>query len=214
MLGVAWLRIVSAALVFAVWRRPWRAPLGAVGAIEFAGPVAIAALGARTRRNLLALCLAVIGVYVLTDVRLAAEPVGLVFAFTNCVLFVLYIVLAHRNAQSSGDQAVDRLGAAMLVAAAAITPVGLTGALPTFSNPVLLGAGCGVGVCSSVIPYVCDQLAMARLARATYALLLALLPATAAIMGLIVLEQLPAPAEWAGIGAIVVSVAVHRDPSA
>jgi len=32
-LGVAWLRIVSAAVVFAVWRRPWRA----LGALDRSG---------------------------------------------------------------------------------------------------------------------------------------------------------------------------------
>ena len=121
-LGVAWLRIASAAAVFAVWRRPWRRlsgqsraqrrtllalggvlgamnvcfylviarlPLGTVGAIEFLGPIALAALGARTRRNLLALGLAVAGVWLLTDVRLAGQPLGFAFAFANCALFVL-----------------------------------------------------------------------------------------------------------------------------
>jgi threonine/homoserine efflux transporter RhtA len=62
-----------------------------------------------------------------------------------------------------------------------------TRAWPT--NHLLLGAGIGVGVCSSVIPYVCDQLAMARLERSTFALLLAPVPATAAAIGGLVLRQ-------------------------
>jgi inner membrane transporter RhtA len=64
----------------------------------------------------------------------------------------------------------------MIVAAAVATPSGLGGALPAFGRPVWLLAGAGVGVCSSVIPYVIDQLAMARLPRATFSLMLALLP--------------------------------------
>lgn len=243
-LGVAWLRIASAACVFAVWRRPWRMvprlaasqrrtllmlgvvlacmnacfylaiarlPLGTVGGIEFVGPVALAASGARTRRNLAALGLAVAGVYALTDVRLAAEPLGFVFAFANCGLFVLYVVLGHDIAEDGGSAGVDRLAASMLVALVAITPAGLSGALPALSNPALLAAGIGVGVCSSVIPYVCDQLAMARLPRATFALMLALFPASAAVVGLLVLGQVPTLIEAAGIGLIVGGVALHHD---
>src|SRR4051794_29592432 len=109
-LGVAWLRIASAALIFAAWRRPWRTlasldsegrrllwgwgavlaamnacfylaidrlPLGTVAAIEFLPVIALAALGARTARNAMALAVAVVGVYLLTDVQLVAEPVGI-----------------------------------------------------------------------------------------------------------------------------------------
>ena len=76
-----------------------------------------------------------------------------------------------------------------------------------------MAAGIGVGVCSSVIPYICDQLAMARLARQTFALLLALLPATAATIGMVVLAQPPTPAEVAGIALVVAGVAVHREPA-
>src|SRR5690242_16103393 len=132
-LGVAWLRIASAALVFAVWRRPWRVwrgldrrarglltawavvlavmnscfylaidrlPLGTVAAIEFLPVIAVAALGTRTGRNLAALVLAVAGVYLLSDVRLVAEPLGFALAAANAVLFALYIVLGHRVARS------------------------------------------------------------------------------------------------------------------
>lgn len=246
-LGVAWLRIASAAVVFALWRRPWRLfvasswperrtlvalgivlatmnacfylaiariPLGTVGAIEFLGPITLAALGTRTRRNILALLLAAAGGWLLTDVRLAGQPLGFVFAFANCLLFVLYVVFGHRIAnvdQHGKSTGIDRLGAAMLIALVVITPLGLAEATPTFVRPLLLLAGIGVGVCSSVIPYVCDQLAMARLPRATFALLLALLPASAAIIGAVVLRQIPTPVELAGIALVAGGVAVHQE---
>lgn len=243
-LGVAWLRIASAAVVFGVWRRPWRAfaaassrsrwllvamglvlgamnvcfylaiarlPLSTVGALEFLGPIVLAAVGLRSWRNVLALLLAVGGVVLLVDVRWAGSPLGVALAFANCALFVLYIVLGHRLAADGGRAGIDRLGVAMLVAAVVVTPVGLGAALPAFSSWALLGAGVAVGVCSSVIPYVCDQLAMARLPRATFALLLALLPATATLIGVLVLRQVPTWAEFAGIALVVVGVAVHRE---
>jgi inner membrane transporter RhtA len=242
-LGVAWLRIASAAAVFAVWRRPWRyyrglqisarrtvlllggvlalmnicfylaidrLPLGTVGAIEFLGPIALAALGMRSRRNFAALAFAVAGVYVLTDVRLAGEPLGFVFAFANCAFFVLYIILGHRIAADGGTAGIDRLGFAMLVAMVVALPIGIRQAAPAFVSPLLLAAGIGVGISSSVIPYVSDQLAMARLPRATFALLLSLLPAMASLIGAVVLHQLPTAAEIGGIALVIGGVLLHR----
>ncbi|WP_244458851.1 EamA family transporter [Roseomonas fluvialis] len=242
--GVAWLRIASAGLVFALWRRPWRAwaalpardrwvvtamgavlalmntafyeaiarlPLATVGAIEFLGPIALAALGFRSRRNLAALSFAVAGVWLLTDARLAGEPLGYLLAFANCALFVLYILLGHRmSAGGAGVSGVDRLALSMLVAAVAALPFGVREAAPAFADFWLLAAAVGVGVSSSVIPYVCDQLAMRRLPRASFALLLSLLPASAAAIGLLVLGQVPTPIEVAGIGLVIVGVALHR----
>lgn len=243
-LGVAWLRIASAALVFALWRRPWRMvrqldpagrwtllalgavlgtmntvfylaidrlPLGTVGAIEFVGPVALAAWGTRTRRNGAALLLATVGVLLLTRVRLAGEPWGFVFAFLNCALFMLYVMLGHKIAAQGGAAGIDRLGAAMLVAAVCVAPVGFAQASVAFGDWRLLGAAIGVGLCSSVIPYVCDQLAMARLPRASFAFLLSLLPAVATLAGVIVLRQMPTPLEALGVALVIGGVALRRD---
>ena len=246
-LGVAWLRIASAGLIFALWRRPWRIfarldqggrrllvawgvvlavmnacfyiaidrlPLGTVAAIEFLPVVGLAAFGARTPRNAGALLLAVVGVYLLTDVQLVAQPLGLAFAFANAALFSLYIVLAHRASRHEHMGGIDGLGAAMLIALVAITPIGGWQAAPAFSDATVLLAGIGVGVSSSVIPYVTDQLAMRRLPRPTYALMVSLLPATATVIGLLVLAQVPTPAELVGVAGVIAAIAIHRVPSA
>jgi inner membrane transporter RhtA len=246
-LGVAWLRIASAALIFALWRRPWRVlpaldrngrrllvgwgvvlavmnacfyeaisrlPLGTVAAIEFLPVVVLAALGARGARNLVALSLAVGGVYLLTHVRFVGQPAGIAFAFANAIMFALYIVLADRVAKRPGLSGIDGLAAAMLVAAVAVTPLGGWQAAGAALHPVALLAGIGVGLSSSVIPYVTDQLAMRRLPRATYALMISLLPAIAVLIGAVVLSQVPSPAETAGVALVVLGVAVHRPASA
>jgi inner membrane transporter RhtA len=196
-----------------------RLPLATVGAIEFLGTIVLAAAGTRTPRNVAALVLAIAGVFVLTDVRLGGEPLGFAFAFANCAGFMLYVMLGHRVANSdvgngriatSGDK-LDRLGAAMLIAAVVATPFAIGQAAPTFTHPTWLLWGVGVGLCSSVIPYVTDQLAMARLPRATFALMLALLPAAATVIGLVVLSQVPTPRDLAGIAFVIAGVAVHRD---
>lgn len=243
-LGVAWLRIATAALIFGFSQRAWRfwrqasrpemltvlglglvlaamnavfylaiarLPLGTVGAIEFIGPIALAAIGMCSRRNLLALGLAAVGVAVLTDIRLAGEPLGYGFAFANAALFLLYILLGHRIAAAGGGTGIERLSASMIVALIAITPFGLRAAGPAFGDPLLLLAGAGVGVASSVVPYICDQLAMARLARAHFSLLLSALPAMASLIGLLVLRQVPTMAELLGIALVVAGVALHRE---
>jgi inner membrane transporter RhtA len=257
-LGVVWLRIASAAVVFAAWRRPWRLagrldrpqrlvllalgvvlagmnamfylaiarlPLATVGATEFLGTVILAAFGARSRRNSAALGLTIAGVAALSAVRIAAQPLGFVFAFGNCAGFMLYVMLGHRVANtrvtgaadgvSDGTGAgalsgIDQLGIAMLIGSVAATPAGFAAALPAFTHPAWLAWGIGVGVCSSVIPYVTDQLAMARLPRATFALMLALLPAFATIIGAVVLGQIPGGRDLAGIGLVIAGVAIHR----
>jgi len=190
-----------------------RLPLGTVAAIEFLPVIVLAALGARTARNAAALLLAVGGVYLLTDVQLVAEPVGIAFAFANAVLFSAYIVLAHRASRYEGMSGIDGLGGAMVIAAVAVTPIGGWEALPAFTDPVALAAGVGVGVSSSVIPYVTDQLAMRRLARSTYALMVSLLPATATVIGILVLAQIPSAAEVAGVALVVAAIATHREPA-
>jgi len=188
-----------------------RLPLGTVAAIEFLPVIVLAALAMRTRRNALALVLAVGGVYLLTDVRLVAEPLGLIFAAANALLFALYIVLGHRVAQSEVVSGIDGLAMSMLIAAGIALPIGIWDAVPVFTDPVALAAGIGVGICSSVIPYVCDQLAMARLKRATYAVLISLLPATATVIGIVVLTQIPTLPEVLGVALVIVGVAVHRE---
>ncbi len=243
-LGVAWLRIATAAIIFALWRRPWRflrlpsradrlriaalgivlaamnccfyeaiarLPLATVGAIEFLGPIALAAWGTHTARNYAALIITAAGVYLLTQLRFNGVPLAYLFAFANCALFVLYIVLGHRIADGGGAKGIDRLAAAMMIAMVAALPIGIAQAAPAFASPVLLLAAIGVGVSSSVIPYVCDQFAMARLKRASFALLLSLLPATATVIGILVLRQMPSLLECAGIAAVIAGIALHRE---
>jgi inner membrane transporter RhtA len=242
-LGVAWLRIASAAVVFAIWRRPWRGfmaldrrgqvliaalgavfavmnvcfyisidrlPLATVAAIEFIGPIVLAVIAARIGRNFAAVAAATAGVYLLTHARFVGEPVGIAFAFANAALFTTYIILAHRVSRRSTMGGIDGLAAAMLFAFVFVSPIGLISAAHAFGDPVALAAGVGVGVSSSVSPYVFDQLAMARLARSTYALFVALLPATATVVGVIVLRQFPSLGDIAGIALVMVGVGMHR----
>ena len=242
-LGVAWLRIAFAALIFVPLTRPGgtlrlaspqqrylllafgaclavmncsfylaleRLPISLVAAIEFVGTIGVALYGLRSRRNLLALVIAVAGALILIDVRWGSDPAGLFWAFLNGALFVGYIVLGHRLAATGAANGVANLGAAMAIACIIALPIGFGEAMTAFSSPVLIAAAFGVGICSSVIPYICDQLAMSRLPRASFALLLSLLPATATIVGAIVLTQIPSLRDLIGIALVIAGVAIHK----
>jgi inner membrane transporter RhtA len=249
-LGVAWLRMTTAAVVLALARPPWtvwrgagrderllvvglgvglgvvlaamnasfylaldRLPLATVAGIEFLGVIVLAAYGARTRRNAWALLLTVGGVALLTEVRIAGTPLGLLLAAANCVGFMLYVVLGHRLANVPTERtsaALDRLSVVVAVGAVAATPLGVAQAWPAAHHPTWLLWGFGVGICSTVIPYLTDQLAMVRLPRATYSLLLALLPVTATVCGIAVLHQHPGAQDLAGLVLVVAGVAAHR----
>ncbi len=245
--GVAWLRIATAAAVYAVWRRPWRVvhtagrgakltvvamgvvigvmnpvfylaidrlPLGTVAAIEFLPVIVLACAGVRTIRNALALVAAGVGVYLVTEVRFAGQPLGYLFAFANAGLFALYIVLAHRVSRERSLGGIDGLATAMLVALIVVTPIGGWAVASALLDPKAVAAGLGVGICSSVIPYVCDQLAMRKLARPTYALAVSLLPATATVIGIVVLAQIPSWRDVFGVCLVVLAMALHREQTA
>jgi inner membrane transporter RhtA len=190
-----------------------RLPLGTAVAIEFCGPIAVAALGSRTRRDLAALALAVAGVVALADVHIAGSPVGFALAAGAGVFWAGYIVLGHRVAADSQIRPQDGLALAMAIGAVGLAPALVGSAVPALVSPALLAACLAVGVASSVVPYGLEQIAMRRLPRARFALLLALLPATAAIVGAVVLGQIPGLVEAAGIALVVVaaSLRTHAD---
>ena len=239
--GVAWLRLLGAALFLLAWRRPGRAawrgrrlllagcfgvvtalmnvafyeavarlPLGTAVAVEFVGPVVVAALGSRTLRDWSALVLVAAGVALIADVRLAGSPAGVALALLAAALWAGYIVLGARVSRAGagvGD-GIDDLTVGFVVAAVLLSPLALA-AGPAFSSPGLLALGVGVGVASSVVPYVLDQVVLRRVGRVRFAVLLALLPLTATVIGLVGLAQVPRPLEAVGIAAVVAGVVVR-----
>jgi inner membrane transporter RhtA len=186
-----------------------RLPLGTAVAIEFCGPIAVAALGSRTRRDVAALVLAATGVLALADVHAEGSPGGLALAAAAGGLWAGYVVVGHRMASDGGIRAQDGLALGMAIGAVGLAPFLVSSAVPAIVSPPLLGACLLVGVASSVVPYALEQIAMRRLPRARFALLLALLPATAAIVGAVVLGQVPGLVEAAGIALVVLAASLR-----
>lgn len=202
--------LITAAMNIAFYEALARLPLGTTVALEFLGPVAVAAAGSRSRRDLAALSLAVIGVVLIADVRWAGTPAGVLLALTAAACWAGYIVLGKRVARRG--RGIEDLTTGFVLAAVLTSPLAL-GLGPAFADDAptarLLLAGLAVGIASTAIPYALDQVVLARVGQARFALLLALLPVTACIVGAVALGQIPQPVEAVGIVAVAAAVAVR-----
>jgi inner membrane transporter RhtA len=198
--------LVTAVMNVVFYEAIARLPLGTAVALEFVGPVLVAAFGSRTTRDVVALLLVVCGVVLIADVRWAGSTLGVLFALAAAVLWAAYIVLGKRVADVG--LGVDGLAVGFAVATVALVPLAL-GTGPVWTSPRLLLLGVGVGVAATVVPYVLDQVVLRRLGQASFALLLALLPVTATSVGLVVLRQVPTVPEALGILAVVAGLAMR-----
>jgi inner membrane transporter RhtA len=238
--GTAWLRITLGAIGFVLIARPrywqwtWRElrapillgivsafmtlsflaaidllPLGTVVAIEFLGPLTVAAIHSRSRRALAWPALALVGVVLLTEPWQGATSVaGLAFAAMAGVGWGLYIVITqHVGDRFSG---VDGLAISLPVAALVTAAVGLPQAWGHLTLQVLL-VGLAAAILLPLIPWTLELYALRRLTKAAFGTLMALEPAIALVIGLVVLKQVPAAAQVVGIGCVVLAgVAAER----
>ncbi len=239
--GVAWLRCLGAAVVLLAWRRPprsaWRGrplllaaafgvvtagmnvlfyeaiarlPLGTTVALEFAGPVVVAAVGSRSRRDFLAVVLVAAGVVAIADVRLEGSTLGVLFALGAAAAWAGYILLGKRVAL--GGNGIDSLAIGFAAATVLLSPLAV-GTGQVWASPRMLLLGIGVGVLSTVVPYVLDQVVLRKVGQARFAVLLALLPVTAGVTGFLLLAQVPGLVEALGTLAVVAGVALRsREP--
>lgn len=183
-------------------------PMGSAVAIEFLGPIAIALIAKPTAKNLAAVALVGGGVFLLAGARPANELDGVLWALAAATCWALYIALGHRLAE--GGEGRRLIGPGMLIGAAVTAPFCLGLAAPVVDDGRLLGACVAVGLLSSAVPYSLEQWVLARVSRDRFAVLLGLLPAAAALLGLALLGQRLDGPEWLGIGAVGVAIALKR----
>ncbi|MEQ3552441.1 EamA family transporter [Pseudonocardia nematodicida] len=195
-----------------------RLPLGTAVAIEFTGPVLVAALASRRLRDGGAVLLAAAGVVLIADVQWSGSPSGVLWALAAAAMWAAYILLGKRVARAGSGM--DDLATGFTVAAVALLPLLLVGGegaanpfgvtnLAPLADPGVIALSVGLGVLSSVVPYVLDQVVLRRVGQARFAVLLALLPATATLVGIVMLAQLPGGLETLGILLVIAAVAVR-----
>lgn len=204
--------LVTALMNIAFYEALARLPLGTAVALEFVGPVLVAAFGSRTKRDIAALLLVICGVLLIVDVQWSGSTLGVLFALAAALLWAAYILLGKRVADIG--LGVDGLAVGFAVATVVLVPLAF-GTGPVWGSPELLLMSVGVGLLATVLPYALDQVVLRRLGHASFALLLALLPVTATAIGLLVLRQVPTIPEALGIAAVVGGLTLRsREPAA
>ena len=179
-------------------------PLGNAVAIEFLGPIAVAAIGSRTRQAWIGLALAVVGVLLLVDLQSSGSIKGAGYALLAGTCWAGYIVFGHRVARA--ETGLDGLGLGMVFGAATISVFGARHLPDALDRPVLLILALATGLLSNVIPYAIDQLVLRRIDQYRFALLQAMLPASAILMGLIALGQVPSAVDLIGVALVVAAL--------
>jgi inner membrane transporter RhtA len=235
--GASWLRITWAALLLLAWRRGRlpqrpppvlvffgvalglmnlsiylafdRLPLGTAVAIEFVGPIAVAAMGDRSSKQAISVLIAAVGVVLLSGAEGTSDWSGIALALTAGLMWGGYIILGSRTAsQLAAIPTLDRLLIAQMVASVVVAPFGIA-SLASHSPPLwTVGAAAAIGLLSSALPYGIDQVIMQRVGAARFGLLCTLLPVTAAAIGLVVLGQVPTVPEVIGIGLVCIALAL------
>ena len=212
LIGAAVFGLATAAMNVFFYLGIARIDLGKSVAIEFIGPIAVAAVMTRSRRNAAALALAVIGVMVLGGVEIGENIAGVAFILAASACWAAYIVVGSRVAV--GTSGVDGLAVGLAVGAIALVPVGIGGSGPVWGSPLLLMACLATGVFSNAIGYGIDQHVLRRVSVRRFSVLLALLPVTATLMGWAVLKQAPGGADLIGIALVLVGVVLQERDAA
>ncbi|MEO5975061.1 MAG: EamA family transporter [Ilumatobacteraceae bacterium] len=185
-----------------------RLDLGKGVAIEFIGPICVAAWQTRTKRNAVALLFATFGVVVLSGIELSDQPLGLLFIFLASAMWAAYIVIGAKVARL--DRGVSGLGVGLLFGALVIAPFGVRGSMKILTTPWLLGACLVVGIFSNAIGYGIEQSILRRIPVRRFSVLLALLPVTAVVFGFFFLNQRPSLIDLGGIALVLTGVVVQQ----
>ena len=202
--------LMTAAMNIAFYLALDHLPLGTTVALEFLGPIVVAAVGSRTGRDVVALLAAVVGVVLIVDVHWAGSVIGVVLALTAAACWAGYILLGRRVAVRGAG--IEDLTTGFVVAAIVTSPLALTIGTAVHAGEglwSLIGLGLGLGVLSTAVPYALDQVILRSVGPARFAVLLALLPVTAAVVGVVALRQVPAVTEVIGILAVAGAIVVQ-----
>ena len=139
---------------------------------------------------------------------IGGEPLGIFFIFCASAMWAAYIVVGRKVAAL--DRGLSGLGVGLIIGSAAIAPFGVSGSAQVFTNGNLLAQCVVVGALSSAVGYGIDQVVMRRIPTRRFALMLALLPVTAMVVGFMALGQTPSPADLAGAALVITGVVIQE----
>ncbi|OII66095.1 transporter [Streptomyces sp. CC53] len=181
-----------------------RIPLGAAVTLEVLGPLLLSVIASRRLLNAVWAGLALLGVVLLGGGGFdRLDPVGAGFALAAGAMWAAYIVFSARTGRRFPQ--VDGLALAMAVGAVLSLPLGLVDAGGALVVPTTLALGLAVALLSSVLPYSLELVALRRLPAPTFAILMSLEPAIAALAGFLVLHQALSVLDAAAIALVILA---------
>jgi len=201
-----WWPVLLLALVFATMNLSLyvaisRLGLGLAVTLEFLGPLSVALLGSRGRRDLLIAVAAGVGVYVLVLPSPSSDWVGILLGLLAATCWGSYILLNRVvGGRLPGLQAP---AAATTISALVYLPVFVSLVVTGRMTPAALGYSIAAGVGSSLIPYATDLIALRRVTPRFFGVFMSVNPVLAALAGLLLLGQVLALHEWTGILVVV-----------
>lgn len=190
-----------------IYRAFSRIPIGIAVSIEVMGPLAVVLLSSRRARDFAWVACAGFGLWLLLPLRGssgALDPAGVAYAAGAAFCWALYIVFGKRASQSQ-SQGSGTVAWGMLAASAFIVPIGAAYAGSALLSPFVLMAGFAVAVLSSAAPYTLEMIALRRLPRRVFGILVSSSPAVAALAGFVVLGERLAGFQWLGIGLVILA---------
>lgn len=185
-----------------------RLPLGKGVAIEFIGPITVAAILTRSRRNAVALVLAVSGVAILSGVEIDDEPLGILFILLAATSWAIHIVSGAKVAR--GHSGIDGLAMSFVFGTLLTVPFGLSDPGAVASHLWLIPLGVLIGTLSSVTSYGIDQKILRTVTVRRYSVLLAMLPIVSSIFGFVVFDQTPTGWDFVGGALIIAGIALQE----
>jgi inner membrane transporter RhtA len=192
-----------------IYRAFARIPIGVAVAIEVMGPLAVVLLSSRRARDFVWVACAGFGLWLLLPLRAGAQlpnpaldPAGVAYAAGAAFCWAMYIVFGKRASQSSGSGTVAW---GMLAASVFIVPIGAAYAGSALLSPLVLAAGLAVAVLSSAAPYTLEMIALRKLPRRVFGILVSSSPAVAALAGFMVLGERLESSQWLGIGLVILA---------
>lgn len=192
-----------------------RIPIGMAVTFEFLGPLGVALAGSRRPRDFLWAGLALLGVALLGFTPGDLDPVGVLFALLAGALWASYIVLAGPTGRYwsgvTGVTIASWVGAITLGVPALVTAfsgaggASGAGAGSWLADPRVWLIGCLVGLLSAVVPYGLEMVALRRIDRGVFGILMSLEPAAAAVFALLVLGEQLRPIELAAMACVIIA---------
>lgn len=201
LLTVAW-GATMAVMTLAFYVAIMRVQLGLVVAIEFLGPLGVAALGFARSWRLVWLALAIFGVLLLSlnHAGFTIDVIGFGFALFAGIGWGIYIVLSKEVGKSFAN--LDGLALSFFSAALIATPFGLydTG----FTLPLdLVTQTIGLAVLTPLLPYVLEMMSLRRLSSASFGILMSAEPGVGALAGYLILHEPLSLQQLLGIALVI-----------